>query len=118
VQWNSILAKENDLLSAAIEANKRLHAHHDRRMALKRIVCEIEGYDIAMQHPRKVFHGLLSEIYRLRDGKSSNSGDEDRLPVGAINAMPDEIRFSQHAGVISMSGNPVAMLGGQDDFYP
>lgn len=62
VQWDLILAKENDLLSAAIEANKRQHTHHDRRTALNRIVCEMEGYNIAIEYPRKAFHGLLSEI--------------------------------------------------------
>lgn len=51
-QWDLILAKENDVLLAAIEANKRQHAHHDRRKALNRLVCEMEGYDIAMRHPR------------------------------------------------------------------
>lgn len=99
MQWDLILARENDVLSAAIEANKRQHAYHDRRTALNRIVCEMDGYVIAMQHPRKAFYGLLSEICQLRDGHSTNARNEDQLPVRAINAMADEIRFSQRDGV-------------------
>jgi hypothetical protein len=87
-------------------------------MALNRLVCEMEGYDIAMRHPRKVCYGLLSEICRLRDGHGTNSRNEDQLPGRATNAMPNEIRPSQHYGVISTNDNQLVMLGGRDDFYP
>lgn len=85
------MAKENEVLSAAIEANERQHAHHNRRKAVNRIVCEMEAYGIAMQHPRKVVNELLSEICQLRDEPSTNTRNEGQLHVRGTSAMPLEI---------------------------
>lgn len=96
--WNRILAKENDLLSAVIKANTSQYVHQIKRKALERIACEIEGYNIAMQYPRKVFDGLLSEFCQLRWGQRANAGDDDHPSVNAINAMPNESHFPNTTG--------------------
>jgi hypothetical protein len=57
-ECTSVFVKENNLLSAIIEANKRQHAHFERRRGLKHVASEIEGHGLGMQHPRKVFNGL------------------------------------------------------------
>lgn len=55
-------------------------------------------------------YGLLSKIGWLRDRQRTNSGHEDKLSVGAINALPDEIRFWQHGGVIArLLANPCSL---------
>lgn len=103
-----MLAKENNLLSAIIETNKRQHLHLDRRRALKRVACEIEAYGIGMQHPRKVFNGLFSEICQLRYRQRTNPRDGDQLLANAIDATPDEVQFSQHSGFIYENGTAIA----------
>ena len=107
-QCTSVLAKKNGLLSEMIEANQRQAEHLDRRRALRRVVSEIEGHGLGMQHPRKVFNGLFSEICQLRYRQRVNPGDGDQLPVNAIDAMPDEVQDSQQNGIIYENGTPIA----------
>lgn len=103
-----MLAKENGLLSEMIGANQRQAEHLDRRRALRRVVSEMEGHGLGMQHPRKVFNGLFSEICQLRYRQRANPEDGDQLPVNAIAAMPDEVQVSQQNGIIYENGTPIA----------
>ncbi|CAP86944.1 hypothetical protein PCH_Pc24g00360 [Penicillium rubens Wisconsin 54-1255] len=75
-QCTLVLAKQNGLLSEMIEANQRQAAHLDRRRAPRRVVSEKEGHSLGMQHPRKVFNGLPSEICQVRSGKDPIPGTE------------------------------------------
>lgn len=102
-ECTSVLVKENDLLSAIIEANKRQHAHLERRRGLKRVASEIEGHGLAMQHPRKVFNGLFAEISQLKYRRRTNPGDKSQLCVSGIDLMPERAQSCQHNGVISES---------------
>lgn len=67
----------------SLQQTKSQHAHQVRRRVVERIACEIEGYNIVvMQHPRKVFDGLLSELCRLLWGQWIDLFDHRTCGVG------------------------------------
>jgi hypothetical protein len=67
-EWNTILKKENTLLSAIIQMNESQQTHQRKERAAERIACEIKGSGMAMYRDRENFYGLLTEISRLRWG--------------------------------------------------
>jgi hypothetical protein len=89
-EWNSILVKESSLLSAIIEANKCHHAHQLIERAAERIICEIKGHGIAMQHHRNFLDGLLVKFRQLRWGQRTDSWNQDQLFPNAVSGLPDE----------------------------
>lgn len=110
VEWTSIFSKENELFSAAIDMNQKLHMLQDRRLALKRIAHESEAYEIGTQHHRNVIGELLSEISRLRSGQPAHTDEEDRLPIGAINAITGDHQFPQRDEALDRDGSPIPIL--------
>ncbi|KAJ5642207.1 hypothetical protein N7490_006207 [Penicillium lividum] len=89
-EWDSILVKESSLLLAIIEANKCHHAHQLIERAAERIICEIKGHGIAMQHHRNFLDGLLVEFRQLRWGQRTDSWNQDQLFPNAVSDLPDE----------------------------
>ncbi|KAJ5642677.1 hypothetical protein N7490_006677 [Penicillium lividum] len=68
-EWDSILVKESSLLSAVIEANKCHHAHQLIERAAERVICEIKGHGIAMQHHRNFLMDFWSSFASYDGGK-------------------------------------------------
>ncbi|KAJ5293574.1 hypothetical protein N7508_008395, partial [Penicillium antarcticum] len=82
----------------------------DRRLALKRIAHESEAYEIGTQHYRNVISELLSKISRLRSGQPVYTDEEDRLPIGAINAITGDHKFPQRDKALDRDGSPIPIL--------
>ncbi|KAJ5120758.1 uncharacterized protein N7515_010146 [Penicillium bovifimosum] len=110
-EWNSILKKENTLLSAIIKTNESQQTHQRKERAAERIACEIKGSGIAMQRDRKIFDGLLAEFSRLRWSQITKAGQEGQLQ-NAVGALPGEIQWSYESAVISIEGITVARFYG------
>lgn len=60
---NTLSARENDIAMATIELNKKSHILEDRLVALELLVHRIKQQAIGIYYTRKVFNGLLFEIY-------------------------------------------------------
>lgn len=66
---SALSARENDIAMATIELNKKSHILEDRLVALELLVHRIKQQAIGIHYTRKVFNGLLFEIYLQRDKK-------------------------------------------------
>ncbi|OGE47073.1 hypothetical protein PENARI_c068G05295 [Penicillium arizonense] len=110
VEWTSIMSRENELFSAAIDMNRKQHVLQDRRLALKRIARESEAYEIGTQYHRNVIGELLSEISRLRNGQPVYTEEEDQLPIDAINAMTGDYQCLQRDEAYHGGESPIPIL--------
>ncbi|KAI2734862.1 hypothetical protein DTO013F2_10219 [Penicillium roqueforti] len=110
VEWTSIMSRENELFSAAIDMNRKQHVLQDRRLALKRIARESEAYEIGTQYYRNVIGELLSEISRLRNGQPVYTEEEDQLPIDAINAMTGDCQCLQRDEALYGGESPIPIL--------
>ncbi|KAJ5957948.1 hypothetical protein ACN42_g2337 [Penicillium freii] len=110
VEWTSILSRENELFSAAIDMNRKQHVLQDRRLALKRIVRESEAYEVGTQYHRNFLGELLSEISRLRSGQPVYTEEEDQLPIDAINTNTGDHQFPQRDEALQGGESPIPTL--------
>ncbi|KAJ6176716.1 hypothetical protein N7485_003630 [Penicillium canescens] len=110
VEWTSIMSRENELFSAAIDMNRKQHVLQDRRSALKRIARESEAYEIGTQYHRNVIGELLSEISRLRNGQPVYTEEEDQHPIDAVNAMTGDCQCLQHDEALHGGESPIPIL--------
>jgi hypothetical protein len=110
VEWTSILSRENELFSAAIDMNRKQHVLQDRRLAFKRVARESEAYEIGTQYHRNVIDELLSEISHLRSGQLVYTEEEDQLPIDAINAMTGDHQFPQRDKALRGGESPIPIL--------
>ena len=66
---DSILYREEELYSAKIEINQKLHV---RRLAHERIIREVEDYEKGLCYNQNLVHELVCETSRLSNGQVYN----------------------------------------------